>query len=176
MSENPPTRDMDQPAEGGLELRDRYMREIADHRRLVGKYMQVMIAALVTRSINHDLSKFGPDEFDGYMEAYPTFCRADYGSALYREACRIAKPAIRHHVTTNRHHPEAHVSGVDDMNLVDLLEMVCDWCAASMRRGREDDFSSLKLGMIFERFEIGPQLQSIIANTVRCLSEGEGLQ
>src|SRR5262249_35734001 len=36
--------------------------------------------------------------------------------------------AIRHHVTTNRHHPEFH-RNPNEMTPVDLIEMVCDWTA-----------------------------------------------
>jgi hypothetical protein len=39
-----------------------------------------------------------------------------------------------HHLTTNRHHPEAHARP-DDMTPVDLAEMVCDWTAMAQEYG-----------------------------------------
>jgi len=43
------------------------------------------------------------------------------------------KPAIEHHYKNNRHHPEHFNNGIDEMNLVDLIELLCDWKAASER-------------------------------------------
>jgi hypothetical protein len=42
----------------------------------------------------------------------------------------LVRAAIKHHVTTNRHHPEFH-DDPNDMTDVDLIEMVCDWTAMS---------------------------------------------
>jgi len=37
---------------------------------------------------------------------------------------------VWHHVKHNRHHPEYHLDH-DDMNQIDMIEMICDWCAMS---------------------------------------------
>ena len=44
------------------------------------------------------------------------------------------KLAIHHHVTSNRHHPEAYADP-NDMSYVDLIEMVCDWTAMAQEFG-----------------------------------------
>jgi hypothetical protein len=35
-------------------------------------------------------------------------------------------PALKHHYENNRHHPEHFKNNIDDMNLIDLIEMLCD--------------------------------------------------
>jgi|AntAceMinimDraft_18_1070375.scaffolds.fasta_scaffold01581_5 ElaB/YqjD/DUF883 family membrane-anchored ribosome-binding protein len=47
---------------------------------------------------------------------------------------RVVKKANRHHVNTNRHHPEYHASPTD-MTYEDLSEMVADWAAMSQELG-----------------------------------------
>ena len=43
------------------------------------------------------------------------------------------KPAIDHHYANNRHHPEHWPNGINDMTLMDLIEMLADWKAATAR-------------------------------------------
>ena len=42
-------------------------------------------------------------------------------------------PALQHHYEDNCHHPEHYRNGIHDMNMVDLIEMLCDWRAAIKR-------------------------------------------
>lgn len=56
------------------------------------------------------------------------------------------------------------VSGIYGMDLFDLMEMLCDWKAAGMRHDDGDIMESLRINK--ERFEIGPQLDAILRNTV----------
>ena len=49
------------------------------------------------------------------------------------------------------------------MNLLDVVEMVCDWKAASERTKDGDFAKSIEIGI--DRFKIDPQLASILRNT-----------
>ena len=55
------------------------------------------------------------------------------------------------------------------MNLIDVLEMVCDWTAASQRMANTDPHAGLEKQK--ERFGISEELFSIIKNTVNFLQE-----
>jgi hypothetical protein len=141
---------------------------ILQHKRLVASYMEQVARDLFRRAIERDLSKFGPEEFDAYEEALPRFEKAVYGTPEYIAVCKSIKPAIEHHITTNRHHPEYFGNtGINGMNLVDLVEMVCDWIAASQRGGGNDLMNGLEINK--ERFHIDDQLFEIIMNTVKQL-------
>lgn len=39
--------------------------------------------------------------------------------------------AVKHHLSVNRHHPEHHTNS-NDMTVLDLGEMVCDWHSVSL--------------------------------------------
>lgn len=54
-------------------------------------------------------------------------------------------------------------SPINDMNLVDLIEMFCDWKAATMRHHDGNLLKSIKINA--ERFGINPQLVKILENT-----------
>ncbi len=51
------------------------------------------------------------------------------------------------------------------MSLFDLIEMLCDWKAAGERHA--DGSIEMSLGHNRERFNISPQLHSILENTAK---------
>ena len=50
------------------------------------------------------------------------------------------------------------------MNLIDLLEMICDWKAATLRHDDGDIYKSLEIN--HQRFGYSYQLHHILKNTV----------
>jgi len=93
---------------------------------------------LLERARVHDASKFGPEERIPYvwLTEYHR-CRRGGEPFEYPEGvAESVQRAIRHHVTTNRHHPEFHVDP-NAMSDVDLIEMVCDWTAMSQEFGQD---------------------------------------
>ena len=144
-----------------------YLDNLLEHKALVGRYVQRVVSALVERAIVHDFSKFGPLELGPYAAMLPRFAKAEYGSEEYQACCRAIKPALDHHVHGNTHHPEFYPNGVNDMDLLDVAEMVCDWIAASQRAGGD----TLRLDLQRERFSIGDQLYGIICRTAVALTQ-----
>lgn len=55
--------------------------------------------------------------------------------------------------------------GVEGMTLIDLIEMLCDWKAASERHKDGDIMRSIEINA--KRFSISDQLKTILQNTVR---------
>lgn len=78
----------------------------------------------------------------------------------------LVQKALDHHYANNRHHPEHFEHGIEDMNLLDILEMVVDWDSSASCRGTE-----LDTNYSFKRFKIEPQLQKIILNTLKLIYE-----
>src|SRR6187402_2291843 len=104
-------------------------RHIERVRNLLGE----VVADLLRRAADHDQSKLLPPEVDLFTEYTPKLAGVTYGSPEYQGFLRDMKPALDHHYANNRHHPEHHKNGVNDMTLIDLVEMLCDWKAASER-------------------------------------------
>lgn len=140
-----------------------FLVDLIDHKRRVGIYLQKIANALFSRAVVHDNSKFTPEEYEPYDKAFPGLQKYGYGTDEFRAELAKIKPAITHHYEHNDHHPEYFKSGIDGMNLIQLVEMTCDWIAAS-ERSQKDIFKGLDMNK--DRFKISDQLYSIIKNTV----------
>jgi hypothetical protein len=124
------------------------------------------IKELLDRSIRHDLSKTREPERAVYDEVVPRLRAAAYGSAEHQKLVEAMGEGLRHHHAHNRHHPEHFPDGINGMTLVDLLEMLADWKAATERTSPRGDLAD-SLTINRERFGIAPQLMDILANTAR---------
>lgn len=80
---------------------------------------------LIANGYCHDQSKFRGAEWlflnDETKESNPVIFAA----------------ALKQHISTNKHHPEAWIGGVHDMDRLHLAEMVCDWAARSSEFGTD---------------------------------------
>lgn len=135
------------------------------HSLRVADLMGQLIKELLDRSVQHDLSKTREPEQASYDEFVPTLRATAYGSAEHAAAVEAMGEGLRHHYAHNRHHPEHFANGVNDMTLVDLIEMLADWIAATERSPHGDLVRALEINR--ERFAIAPQLMDILVNTAR---------
>lgn len=122
---------------------------------------------LMVRSLVHDESKLQEPEKAGYDQLTVRLKDVTYGTDAYRAALAEAQPTIAHHYAHNRHHPEHWPGGIADMNLIDIVEMLADWKAASERTKQGSIMASLEHNKA--RFGIDDQLFAILVHTVRDL-------
>lgn len=134
------------------------------HIQTVRTFIGFFLDELSKRSVVHDQSKLLPPEKEAFDIATPKLKELTYGSEEYKAALRELGDALAHHYVNNDHHPEHHLDGVWDMNLFQLVEMFCDWWAASMRHTDGDIRKSITQNE--ERFDLSPQLRAIFHNTV----------
>ncbi len=147
-----------------------YVKDLVDHKRRVAIYMQMIASELFRRAAVHDNSKFAPEEFEAYEEAFPGLQKYAYGTEEFKAELHKIEPALRHHYAVNDHHPEFHPDGVIGMSLIQLIEMVCDWMAAS-ERSQANIYQGMEMNR--KRFGIEPQLINIIGNTIATLRGDE---
>lgn len=145
-----------------------YVDDLIQHKRWVAENLQIVANELFRRAAVHDNSKFSPEEFEAYEEAFPELQKYAYGTDEFKAALAKIQPAIQHHYSVNDHHPEFFENGIIDMNLIQLIEMVCDWMAAA-RRSQTGVLKGMELNR--KRFGIGPQLINIIAGTIIALRD-----
>jgi hypothetical protein len=124
------------------------------HIELVRERLINLAHQLEERAQLHDLSKFQEDEFGGFVEINQVARQFPYGSAEYMESIKNNN-AVALHYSRNSHHPEYHAGGVSDMGLLDLIEMVADWGAASEAYGQTSFEDALKKQT--ERFKLTPE-------------------
>jgi hypothetical protein len=152
-----------------------------DHIDKVRGYLKVVISKLQQRADDHDQSKLSSPEVEIFDEFTPKLADVEYGSEEY-ESFRVSMDAaLEHHYAANSHHPEHYSRGIEGMSLLDLLEMIVDWKAASERHNRppapaspgranapEYDSSIVRSVRINqERFGYSDELKAILLNTVR---------
>ncbi len=144
--------------------KDEQLAATQDH---IMRVQQRIITLLMQRARNHDKSKLEEPEATGYAELATALQSVKFGTQAYRDTLATAHHTLVHHYAQNTHHPEHWPAGIDDMSLLDIIEMFCDWKAASerARNGSGSILSSIAYSV--ERFNISPQLQHILENTAR---------
>jgi hypothetical protein len=134
------------------------------HIRRVGGLLIDFSNVLMQRALDHDRSKFTPEEqgpLDEMQRLVNEQGQVPFGSPEYEERKKILAPMLKHHYENNSHHPEHYSDGVNGMDLYDIVEMFNDWKAAS-ERGEE---SQMSITQACERYEVSPQLEKIFKNT-----------
>jgi hypothetical protein len=143
--------------------------ETLTHIRAVQANLNKIIRELLTRGENHDESKLHPPELKSFVEETDHLSGLVYGSPEYHANLTKIKPALDHHYSNNRHHPQHHKNGINDMNLVDIIELFCDWQASSKRHLTGNLNKTIEVNA--ERFNINPQLVEIFENSVGLLEK-----
>lgn len=138
-----------------------------EHIAKVEGFLSLCADWLRIRGHVHDASKLYNPEKAIFDEVTPQLSALEYGSPEYMDALKRMKPALDHHYRANSHHPEHYPCGIDDMSLLDIIEMLCDWKAASERHKTGSMGESLKINS--KRFFIDRQLAVILANTAKDL-------
>lgn len=141
-----------------------------DTREHIGKVqgnLGDMIRYLQARARQHDLSKLQSPEKEIFDVVTPKLKGLTYGSDEYKAALVEMGEALTHHYANNSHHPEHYPNGIGGMDLLDVVEMFCDWKAASERHADGDFAKSLEINR--KRFSVSDQLAEVFENTRRAL-------
>lgn len=135
------------------------------HSMRVGELIHQMMRQLMDRSFTHDNSKTIEPELSIFNEFTPKLKELSYGSDEYKASLEAMGTGLKHHYEHNRHHPEHFKNGINGMTLVDLIEMLADWKAATERHNDGSLRKSLEIQK--ERFGISDQLYEILCNSAR---------
>ena len=138
-----------------------------EHIELVRNLLNKIVVKILDRSNKHDKSKLEPPEVSEFAKYTDKLSTMSYGSKEYEECKEKLGLALQHHYAHNRHHPEHFKNGIDDMNIIDLIEMFCDWKASSARVMDGNIRKSIEING--ERFQMSKQLIQILENSVSLL-------
>ena len=116
------------------------------------KYLQMLLLREVFARVNDKLSGL-------------TYGSEEYNASL----AELKVVALPSHYAKNRHHPEHFTKGINDMNLIDIMEMFADWKASSERQNNGNLLTSITKNA--ERYQIDDQLKQILINTAKFLDE-----
>ena len=143
--------------------------ETKKHIANVQKFLALVCDVLSKRGQEHDSTKLEDPELPLFTEMTNKLAKSTYGSDEYKKFLEELKPALEHHYAKNRHHPEHYPNSIDGMNLVDLVELFCDWKAATMRHNDGNLLKSIEINT--KRFGISEQLASIFRNTAELFDQ-----
>ncbi len=139
--------------------------ETYEHIQQVQANIFEIIKRLTGRAMRHDASKLEDPEKELFDKWTPALADLEYGSTEYDAALEKLGPALDHHYAKNSHHPEHYPDGVSDMTVMDVIEMFCDWKAATQRMHDGNIRKSLEINK--KRFALSEQLFQIFENTVK---------
>ena len=122
-----------------------------------------VIVELQNRITTHDKSKLEAPEKEIFDRVTPKLRTLTYGSPEYHASLEEMGPALDHHYSVNSHHPEHHEDGIHGMSLVDLIEMLADWKAATLRHDDGDLKRSIDINA--ERFGYGEEIHTLLLTT-----------
>ena len=150
------------------------------HIKLFQQHLARIFLEIGKRHDGHDASKLESPEKEIFDRMTPLLRGLTYGSDEYKSTMATMQEALDHHYAHNRHHPEhfrgtevkqngktveVWSAGMKGMTLVDLVEMFCDWCAATERHEDGDIGKSINHNM--DRFGFGETLAHIMVNTAQ---------
>jgi hypothetical protein len=151
--------------------------ETRKHQQEVSKLLIKFAQILLQRAIEHDKSKLESPEREIFIEYTPKLKGTTFGSEEYKNYLKEMKVALDHHYANNKHHPEFNdINGysfqtlnnpIRAMDLVDIVEMLCDWMAACKRHADGNIAKSIEINE--KRFNISDQLSQIFRNTTEIL-------
>lgn len=124
---------------------------------------------LFERADRHDASKLTSPEVEIFDEFTPKLAGSTYGSDEYKGFLAAMKVGLDHHYAANDHHPEHFAGGIGDMNLVQVVEMLCDWLAACKRH--KDGSIRRSIEQNQQRFGYSDELKRILLNTLPLLED-----
>ena len=134
------------------------------HRERVYVFLNSIRYKLGVRGLEHDGSKLQAPEKEVFDRITPKLKGLTYGSKEYKDSLKEMGTALEHHYKNNSHHPEYYDNGILDMSLIDIIEMLADWKAATLRHANGDIRKSLEINK--KRFEIPESLYQILQNTI----------
>jgi hypothetical protein len=134
-----------------------------EHIHAVQTFMGRIIRRLELRAHGHDQSKLVAPEREVFDEFTPKLKDSTYGSEEYKAFLGGMGEGLAHHYAENDHHPEHFPNGVQDMDLLQVVEMLCDWKAATLRHA--DGNLRRSIAQNAERFGYGSELERLLLNT-----------
>lgn len=167
------------------------------HIETVRNYLNTFVKELLDRAEHHDQSKLESPEVEMFEKYTPLLRECTYGSEEYKGYLKEMNVALEHHYACNQHHPEyfqrfvcgdcgkrhdervkvcymcageniqeAPIS-INEMTLIDIMEMLADWKAATLRHADGDIRKSILINQ--KRFGYSDEMKTILLNTVGLL-------
>lgn len=150
-----------------MSQREKTEEYIKGHIARVQAWLFHFAQALFERGSAHDASKLEEPEISGWtqMDLEP---RYPYGSPEYEAKKARYNWLFKEHYSKNKHHPEyfeIHNNKATEMDLMDLLELLCDWLGYK-KSIRYTEASAL-VDQQCERYGFSDEIHDLLLNTLK---------
>lgn len=155
-----------------------YEADTRKHQQWVAERMIACAKRIIEKGMTHDASKFSDIEKSKYIDPIYELNLKDvpYGSDEYKRLTAQMGEGLEHHTNINDHHPEFFIpfsvqtlnDPIRAMDLFALMEMLCDWIAASKRKGNS---AGLPFDNFEKKYQVNSQLMAILRNTLGIIEE-----
>lgn len=143
--------------------------ETRKHKARVVELLSIFVVELLKRGNEHDSTKLESPEREIFDASTKHLNGLTFGTPEYdAQKKEMLGDALAHHYARNRHHPEHFENGINDMNLIDLVEFLADCKAASERHNDGNIMRSIE--KLADEKNISSQLRQILKNTVVAFS------
>jgi hypothetical protein len=126
-----------------------------------------VVGCLLDRAHVHDQSKLVEPELACFDLFTPKLETLEYGSDEYKECLEGMQVGLDHHYANNDHHPEHFRLGIAEMNLLQMMEMLADWKAATLRHKDGDLAKSIEFNQ--GRFGYSDEVKHLLFRTANDL-------
>lgn len=137
------------------------------HIAVVQANLQTISILLMHRALRHDRTKLEEPELSIFDEYSPKLRNSTYGSDEYKTFLNEMGRGLEHHYRFNDHHPEHFDEGIHGMDLIQLVEMLCDWQAATLRH--KDGDLERSIDQNAERFGYSYEIRNLLFRTAQNL-------
>ncbi len=141
------------------------------HIETVRNYLNLLVKELLSRGEHHDQTKLESIEAVLFDEVSYELRGLTHDTDEYNASLAKLDPALKHHYANSRHHPQHFPDGIEGMTIIDVVEMLADWKASSLRQNDGNILTQLEKNK--ERFGITDQLMQIFRNTFEWMDTQE---
>jgi len=138
-----------------------------EHIHQVQRLLHLVATDLHRRGLDHDRSKLVSPEVEYFDKFTPRLKLTTYNSPEYKADLAAMQPALDHHYAANDHHPEHFPHGMREMNLIQMIELCCDWIAASRRQNNGCPIKSCDKNQ--ERYGYSDETKQMLKLTVNMI-------
>lgn len=138
---------------------------LTKHKLYVAFYLFKVALKFIYRAIIHDNSKYKFSEAIPMSKIAKYLINTPYGSEQYKKLLKENAENIQLHYKRNRHHPEYYNNNYKKMSLIDLIEMLEDWKAASKRHKNGNFCKSIEISK--EKFQMSDEIINFLKTLER---------
>lgn len=128
------------------------------------KYISTIIKELESRAKSHDNSALYSPEIDVFAE-YTEGSSQDFIYGNCREYSDETTQVLKQHYEKNPHHIESYENGIQDMTLIDLMIMLCDWTALFSKSKKRDKEIIEFIKQNKDKYGFSDEVMQILINT-----------